>query len=133
MFPSNIVKACVEQDKTKIVEVNGKLLGEKKVIFDVSNLTEEKINEMLKKNEIEVQINPGSSVKVYKKSIKEYKILKIGKGLVTTGKANFLGLIVFSIVVGKIAGSLGSEAVVFIQFISVFNKIVTRLVILVMW
>ena len=58
---------------------------------------------------------------------------KIGKGLEQTGSANFLGLIVFAIAVGKIAGSMGKEAEVFLKFITTFNAIVTKLIVLVMW
>jgi len=82
---------------------------------------------------------PGSANTVpiqerkYYKIEKKYEKYKIGKGLEQTSSANFLGLIVFAIAVGKIAGSMGKEAEVFLKFITTFNAIVTRLIILIMW
>lgn len=123
------------KDKTKIVEINGELLRKNLIPMDVSNMSTEHIDSMVKKGELVRETNAqGSTLQIiYKKVINEYRVYKIGKGLIQTSTANFLGLIVFAIAVGKIAGSLGSEADVFIQFIAVFNKIVTRLVVIVMW
>ena len=98
-------------------------------------MTKKHLDAMIKKGEvISESKTSGSTVNiVYKKISREYKVYKLGNGLTQTGKANYLGLIVFAIAVGKIAGSLGSEGKVFIEFVTTFNKIVTRLVITVMW
>ena len=66
-------------------------------------------------------------------SIKCFRTYKIGKGLTTKGSANFLGVIVFSLAVGKVAGSMGNNAATFVRFVTEFNEIVTKLVIIVMW
>ncbi len=66
-------------------------------------------------------------------TIKTYRTYKQPKGTKTTYKANFLGLIVFSISVGIVVGGLGSEASAFIDFITTLNEVVMKLVILVMW
>ena len=60
-------------------------------------------------------------------------LLFLGDGLTQNPGTNFLGLIVFAIAVGKIAGSMGKEAEVFLKFVTIFNNIVTRLIVLVMW
>ncbi|XP_066920841.1 excitatory amino acid transporter-like [Clytia hemisphaerica] len=137
MFPSNIVKACVQQDKTKIKFINGTLLSEDKVSFDVTRFSEAAITDMVNKKEIFE--SPGSSPSTplnkrsFYKKVKNYSKPKIGDGLEQTGNANFLGLIVFAMAVGKIAGSMGKEAEMFLAFITTFNAIVTRLIVLVMW
>ena len=62
-----------------------------------------------------------------------FRTYKIGKGLTTKGSANFLGVIVFSIAIGKIAGSMGNDAATFVRFVTEFSEIITKLVIVVMW
>lgn len=137
MFPSNIVKACVEQDKTTIVIKNGSLIGERKVPVDVKKLPDVTIVQMVQTKMIFEEGSFENTVPLNQRSYyrkeKEYRTYKVGKGLETTGKANFLGLIVFAIAVGKIAAGLGSEATAFLNFVEAFNKIVTRLIVIVMW
>ena len=66
-------------------------------------------------------------------SIHTHRTYKIGTGLTTKGSANFLGVIVFSIAVGKVAGGMGSNAATFVRFVTEFSEIVTKLVTVVMW
>ena len=100
--------------------------------YDTSNLTAKQINKLLLEKKIKKNYS-GGDLSGYMSTIVEYKTYKVGDGLTQKGKANFLGVIVFAIAVGKIAGSMGSEAAVFVKFITVFNNIITRLVIFVMW
>lgn len=64
---------------------------------------------------------------------KECEAYKIGDGLETKSKANFLGVIVFAIAVGIVAGRMRKKAAVFVQFLSIFNDIITKLIIVAMW
>ncbi len=66
-------------------------------------------------------------------TVKKYRTYKKPGSTKSTFKANFLGLIVFSIAIGIVVGGLGSEAATFIQFITTLNEVVMKLVILVMW
>ena len=61
------------------------------------------------------------------------EVYKIGDGLESKSKANFLGVIVFAIAVGIVAGRMGEKAAVFVQFLSIFNEIITKLIIVAMW
>lgn len=64
---------------------------------------------------------------------KECEVYKIGNGLETKSKANFLGVIVFAIAVGIVAARMREKAAVFVQFLSIFNDIITKLIIVAMW
>ena len=61
------------------------------------------------------------------------EVYKIGDGLESKSKANFLGVIVFAIAVGIVAGRMRDKAAVFVQFLSIFNDIITKLIIVAMW
>ncbi|XP_057313469.1 excitatory amino acid transporter-like [Hydractinia symbiolongicarpus] len=130
MFPSNIVKACVEQDKTVIKEKKVNIQYTEKP-FLTGNLTNIQIDILLLEKKIQKYEIDGKVS--YTKTVERYDTYKIGTGLTTKGKANFLGVIVFAIAVGIIAGQLGSEAEVFVKFLTTFNNIITKLIILVMW
>ena len=62
-----------------------------------------------------------------------YKSVKKTGPLIYTSGSNILGLIVFSLAVGLVAGKQGSKAQVFIDFVTVLNDIVMKLVGYVMW
>ena len=103
----------------------------------MKSLPDATIIELLQSKTIFEEGTPDNTVpliqRVFYRKEKEYRTYKIGKNLETTGKANYLGLIVFAIAVGKIAAGLGSEAESFLNFIESFNKIITRLIVIVMW
>ena len=61
------------------------------------------------------------------------EVYKIGNGLESKSKANFLGVIVFAVAVGIVAGRMKERAAVFVQFLSIFNDIITKLIIVAMW
>ncbi|XP_065670235.1 excitatory amino acid transporter 2 isoform X2 [Hydra vulgaris] len=128
MFPSNIFRACLEQDKTLITI--GYEVTKQNFTFDATNLTIKEINEMLSNNTISLQLNQNGSSTYTKNLVRSYKI---GKGLVSNSATNYLGLIVFSIIVGKIANSLGKEAEPFVNFICAFNAIIAKMVSGIMW
>ena len=62
-----------------------------------------------------------------------YKSVKKSGSLVYSSGSNILGLVVFSLAVGLVAGKLGEKAKVFTDFVSVLNDIVMILVGYVMW
>ena len=62
-----------------------------------------------------------------------YKSVKKTGPLIYTSGSNILGLIVFSLAVGLVAGKQGSKAQVFIDFVTILNDIVMKLVGYVMW
>ena len=78
-------------------------------------------------------LNTTSGKIVNYTTIRDLNIYKIGDGLKHPGKANFLGLIIFAIFVGKIAGGMGKRAKPFVDFVTVFNEIITKMVIYIMW
>ncbi|XP_057313739.1 excitatory amino acid transporter-like [Hydractinia symbiolongicarpus] len=131
MFPSNIVKACVEQDKTVIKEVKIKSSIHK--IYTPYNSTGMKGAELtymvMQKTIMQNMSDPNS----YYTTKEVYDTYKVGSGLTTKGKANFLGVIVFAVAVGIVAGKMQGKAKVFVEFLSIFNDIITQLIILVMW
>ena len=61
------------------------------------------------------------------------EVYKIGDGLESKSKAKFLGVIVFAVAVGIVAGRMKERAAVFVQFLSIFNDIITKLIIVAMW
>ena len=65
--------------------------------------------------------------------VEKYRSYKIASGTKETTKANYLGLIVFSIAVGIVLGKMGEKAKTFIDFIDILNQVVMTLVHLVMW
>jgi len=132
MFPSNIIKACVQQDKTKIV-VKRELLNAYNETIDFSKLDANQTAQILKKHKIMSMVNLSTGEIVNYTTIENYREYKIGAGTIHPDKANFLGLIVFALAVGKIAGSMGEKSKTFVEFISTFNDIVTQLIVYVMW
>ena len=65
-----------------------------------------------------------------------YQVYKNAKktGSVTySSGSNILGLVLFSLAVGLVAGKMGKKAQVFIDFVSILNDIVMTLVGYVMW
>ncbi|XP_057314298.1 excitatory amino acid transporter-like isoform X1 [Hydractinia symbiolongicarpus] len=131
MIPSNILKACIQQDKTEIKEVKTNIRYVTQPV-NTTGLTSLQIDIMLLENKLNKTINKTGDV-VYTKSVEKFDTYKIGVGLQPKGNANFLGVIVFAIAVGIVAGRMGSEAEVFVKFLSIFNNIVTQLVMLAMW
>lgn len=128
MFPSNIVKACVEQDKTKIIEKNSTTKWVRQR-YNTTGKTQNELDDLVKDKKVFIE-TIGSSVSYF---YNKYDVYKIGDGLETKGSANFLGVIVFAIAVGIVAGRMREKAAVFVQFLSVFNEIITKLIIVVMW
>lgn len=88
---------------------------------------------ILKKYTIHKTIDPNTGDVINYTTIYDINNYTIGEGLKHPGKANFLGLIIFAIVVGKIAGGMGNRAKPFVEFVTVFNEIITQIVIYVMW
>lgn len=125
MFPDNIIGACIMQGKTKI-DIKKELIRE--------------YNQTLTGNEtdlrgIEVKSvwdNETGALRNYT-TIREYRTYKMAGNTVTTFKPNFLGIIVFSISIGIILGKMGEKAKTFVEFTSILNEVVMKLVILVMW
>ncbi|XP_066918336.1 excitatory amino acid transporter-like [Clytia hemisphaerica] len=132
MFPSNIVKAAVQQDKTIIV-VKKELSNPTNKTFDFNTMTTNETAAILKKYTIHKTIDPNTGDVINYTTIYDINNYTIGEGLKHPGKANFLGLIIFAIVVGKIAGGMGNRAKPFVEFVTVFNEIITQIVIYVMW
>jgi len=130
MFPSNIIKACVQQDKTVIVEKVENPLIFDKLEYNITGKTQRRIDQLVDDKLIFLTINPDNSKLYYTKKFATYRI---GTGLTTKGSANYLGIIVFAIVVGIAAGSMGERNRPFVDFLLVLNEIITKLIIAVMW
>ena len=62
-----------------------------------------------------------------------YTTIKRSGSVKYSSGTNVLGLIMFSLALGVVAGNMGSKARVFIKFISILNDIVMILVGVVMW
>ena len=62
-----------------------------------------------------------------------YKVIKRSGPVKYSSGTNVLGLIVFSLALGVVAGNMGPKARVFTKFISILNDIVMTLVGVVMW
>ena len=62
-----------------------------------------------------------------------YKSVKKTGPVVYSSGSNILGLVVFSLAIGLVAGKLGPSAKVFIDFVTILNDIVMILVGYVMW
>ena len=132
MFPSNIIKACVQQDKTEI-QVKRELLSVRNQTIDFTKLTPNETIEILKKHKIKSRVNKTTNRIENYTTIEEHREYKIGGKTIHPQKANFLGLIVFALAVGKIAGGMGDKSKTFVEFISTFNDIITQLIVYVMW
>ena len=96
-------------------------------------MTTNETEAILKKYKIHQTIDPNTGDVINYTTIYDTNTYTIGKGLKHPGKANFLGLIIFAIVVGKIAGGMGGRAKPFVEFVTVFNEIITQIVIYIMW
>ena len=116
------------QDKTKIIEKLTSTCNETKI--SITDYYSGYDLDTLIKNE-EIFTKDEGTRKIYYR--KECEVYKIGDGLETKSKANFLGVIVFAIAVGIVAGRMREKAAVFVQFLSIFNDIITKLIIVVMW
>lgn len=125
MFPDNIIGACIMQGKTKI-DIKKELIREYNQTL-IGNETD------LRGIEVKsVWDNETGALRNYT-TIREYRTYKMAGNTVTTFKPNFLGIIVFSISIGIILGKMGEKAKTFVEFTSILNEVVMKLVILVMW
>ena len=98
----------------------------------VGNLTKKELSELILKKEIYEVILDNKNI-TYIKNETVYRKYKIGRGFVSKGPANFLGLIVFSVAIGAVSSKMGKKVKPFVEFIAALNNIVTELVMLVMW
>lgn len=101
--------------------------------FDFTTMTANQTMEILHKYDIHQTLNESSGQIINYTTLRKTRSYKIGTGLKHPGKANFLGLIIFAIIVGKIAGGMGDRAKPFVEFVSVFNDIITQMVVYIMW
>jgi len=125
MFPDNIIGACIMQGKTKI-DIKKELIREYNQTL-IGNETD------LRGIEVKsVWDNETGALRNYT-TIREYRTYKMAGNTVTTFKPNFLGIIVFSISIGIVLGKMGEKAKTFVEFTSILNEVVMKLVILVMW
>ena len=120
------------KDKTIIVEEVETVNSINKT-FDFTKMTANQTMEILQKYDIHQTLNKSSGQIVNYTTIRETRSYKIGKGLKQSSNSNFLGLIIFAIIVGKIAGGMGDRAKPFVDFVSVFNDIITQMVVYIMW
>lgn len=118
------------QDKTIIVEKIENPLIFDKLEYNITGKTQRHVDQLVDDKLIFLTINPDNSKLYYTKKFTTYKI---GTGLTTKGSANYLGIIVFAIVVGIAAGSMGERNRPFVDFLLVLNEIITKLIIAVMW
>ncbi len=63
----------------------------------------------------------------------DYKTIKKSGSVVYSSGTNILGLVMFSLAVGMVAGKMGKKARTFVDFVSILNDIVMYLVGIVMW
>ena len=116
------------QDKTKIIEEMTSTCNRTNINI-ISYYSGHELDTLIKNKEI--FIDEQKNRKTYYRQ--ECEAYKIGDGLETKNKANFLGVIVFAIAVGIVAGRMREKAAVFVQFLSIFNDIITKLIIVAMW
>ena len=62
-----------------------------------------------------------------------YKTIKKSGSVTYSSGTNVLGLVLFSLAIGMVAGKMGRKAQVFVDFVSILNDIVMVLVGIVMW
>ena len=102
--------------------------------FDFSTLTANETKAIHEKySSIKSTYDPTTGKQVNYTTIVDERKYKIGDGRIHPSKANFLGLIIFSVFVGKIAGGMGERGRPFVEFITAFNEIITQLVLYIMW
>ncbi|XP_029438597.1 excitatory amino acid transporter 2 isoform X1 [Rhinatrema bivittatum] len=112
LFPENLVQACFQQIQTVT-----KRVAVKPQIEEPSNVTE-------------------SLFAVMNKSLTEAKEaaqVTIKKGLEFKDGMNVLGLIGFFIAFGVAMGKMGDQARLMVEFFSILNEIVMKLVTMIMW
>ena len=102
-------------------------------ILDFSKMSANETADAVNKYTIYEKVNVTTGELYNYTVIPQYRHYKIGRGLSHPSKANYLGLIIFALAVGKIAGAMGERAKPFVDFIIVFNEIITKLVIYIMW
>ncbi|XP_041053493.1 excitatory amino acid transporter 2b [Carcharodon carcharias] len=111
LFPENLVQACFQQIQTVTKRVENP--PEDKSISNLTGLMLEEVNETLAESE-------GPSFTVT-------KTLQFKDGM------NVLGLIGFFIAFGIAMGKMGEKAKLMVDFFSILNEIVMKLVIMIMW
>ncbi|XP_078404966.1 excitatory amino acid transporter 2-like [Cetorhinus maximus] len=111
LFPENLVQACFQQIQTVTKRVENP--PEDKSISNLTGLMLEEVNETLAESE-----GPNFTVT---------KTLQFKDGM------NVLGLIGFFIAFGIAMGKMGEKAKLMVDFFSILNEIVMKLVIMIMW
>ncbi|KAJ7344619.1 hypothetical protein JRQ81_000569 [Phrynocephalus forsythii] len=110
LFPENLVQACFQQIQTVT----------KKVLVPQEDEEPDNVTDSLfaLMNESEVTPEPQMVIK---------------KGLEFKDGMNVLGLIGFFIAFGIVMGKMGDQAKMMVDFFSILNEIVMKLVIMIMW
>lgn len=103
MFPENLLQACFQQVETTYVQAVAK---PKFVPLHVNSTMSEAVNETVYVTKRVLQFKNGTNV---------------------------LGLIVFCIAFGIIAGQMGPDAELMVRFFTTLNEIIMKIVVLVMW
>ncbi|CAL8069618.1 unnamed protein product [Calicophoron daubneyi] len=111
LFPENIVQACLQQQQSVYVKV----LKRPKLVKSANGTT-------IAQNASILIANATSLLSV--SSYKSYEAVKPQY----TDSTNVLGLVSFSIIFGLVLGQMGDNAVVMVQFFSILNEVVMRMV-----
>ncbi|KAL3882278.1 hypothetical protein ACJMK2_028640 [Sinanodonta woodiana] len=137
IFPSNIVQACFQHEKTAYKNVT---IPKKQIIYvplEDANMTYNILNSTLSSLASITVSNqtftttalPENMTKIIVETMEtvEVRYFPYGDGI------NVLGLITFCVGFAIILGQMGPEGQVMIKFFNILNDIVMKLVVLVMW
>ncbi|KAK3578882.1 hypothetical protein CHS0354_010248 [Potamilus streckersoni] len=137
IFPSNIVQACFQHEKTAYKNVT---IPKKQIIYvpledgnrtyDILNNTLGSLANITVSNETSTTtILPENMTKIIVETMEtvEIRYFPYADGI------NVLGLITFCVGFAIILGQMGPEGQVMVKFFNILNDIVMKLVVLVMW
>ncbi|TPP64309.1 Amino acid transporter [Fasciola gigantica] len=128
LFPENIVQACLQQQQSEFVTVHKRPKYVK--LDNASQFTDQTnvITTTLASDAMEQVLNETTDTPIQTSQLSSYEAVR-PKYVDST---NVLGLVSFSIMFGLVLGQMGDKAVVMVQFFSILNEVVMRMVQIIM-
>lgn len=125
LFPENLIAACFQQARSTVITTS-EITGN---ITVATNAMHNKSDPNLSGKVINVLGNLTNNQSYYN----TFKTIKKSGSVAYSSGTNILGLVLFSLCVGLVAGKLGPKAKTFVDFVSILNDIIMVLVGYVMW
>jgi len=129
MFPDNIIQACFEQAKTSVRTV---AVPSGRIYLNFTALSQDEIGKLQKIHVFKTEV-VNQTTNYNRTYYINYRQIQVAGPVVYQSGQSFIGLVVFSIAVGLVTATLGEDGKPLLKVVDTLNKVLSKLVQLVMW